>query len=61
MESLEKIKKAPLGTHCHREIRLDPAGKPVYCPSKASLIIRDLPLCPKHAQEAMDVISLGKK
>ena len=58
MELAERIKKAPEGSHCQREIRLDPAGKPVFCPSKATLVIRDRRYCQKHAQEQMTVIAL---
>ena len=42
MESLERITKARAGSHCKREIRLDPAGKPVYCPSVAVMVIRNV-------------------
>jgi len=54
----EKITKPIPGTTCRREIRLDPAGKPVYCPSKAVMVIRGIPLCAKHAQDIMTAISL---
>jgi len=53
----EKITKAAPGSHCKREIRLDPAGKPVHCPSKAVMVIRGIPLCQFHAQETMMAIS----
>ena len=56
----ERIQKPPPGTRCKREIRLDQAGKPVYCPSKAVMIIRGVPLCQKHAQEAMEAIAARK-
>jgi len=60
MESLEKIAKAKAGSKCQREVRLDQAGKPVYCQSKASLVVRGLSLCQKHAKEQMDVIASQK-
>ena len=56
----EKITKPALGTTCHREVRLDPAGVPVYCPSKAIMVIRDVPLCMPHAVERMQAIEAMK-
>lgn len=56
----ERVKKAPPDTKCAREVRLDLAGKPVYCVSKAVLIIRGKPLCQKHANEAMMAIAFSK-
>jgi len=57
----EQIKKPEPGTTCHREVRLDPAGKPVYCPLKAIMILRGRPLCQRHAQETMQAILAEKQ
>jgi hypothetical protein len=61
VQAEERIKKAPEGTKCCREVRLDQAGKPVHCTSKAMLIIRDKALCQKHANETMMSISYMAK
>jgi hypothetical protein len=61
MESTAEIRKAHPGATCRREIRLDPAGKPVYCPSKAVLVINGKAFCQKHAKEAMDYIALVER
>jgi hypothetical protein len=55
-----QISKAIIGSYCKREIRLDPAGRPVYCPSKAVIVINDIPLCNFHSHETMMAIEAKK-
>ena len=56
MDNLIHVKKATPGTVCSREMRLDPAGKPVYCNSDAAMVINGRPLCRRHAKEQMAAI-----
>jgi hypothetical protein len=56
----EKITKVTSGTRCTREVRLDKAGKPVYCPSNAVMAIGGKPFCQAHAHEQMLVIEAKK-
>jgi len=53
-----KVSKVPKDTKCNREVRLSPAGVPVYCTSKAVMSINGVALCQKHAQEAMAIIGV---
>jgi hypothetical protein len=55
-----QVSKVAPGTGCKREVRLDPAGRPVYCPSKAVMAIDGTPLCQKHSQETMMAIAVKK-
>lgn len=57
---LSSIKLLPATENCKRELRLDPAGKPVLCgrPGVARFV-DGLPLCKKHLQEAMASKSLA--
>jgi hypothetical protein len=48
-----ELGKVVAGTACVREVRLDPAGRPVFCTSSAVMAINTKPLCQRHAQEAM--------
>ncbi len=56
----EKITKVAPGTRCTREVRLDGAGKPVYCPSIAVMAIGGRAFCKTHASERMLVIEAKK-
>jgi DNA-binding phage protein len=53
-----KVTKVAKDTKCNREVRLSPAGVPIYCTSKAVMAINGMALCQKHAQEAMAIIGV---
>jgi hypothetical protein len=51
-----KVGSVKKDTKCQREVRLSPAGVPVYCTSKAVMSLNGLPLCAVHAKEAQSVL-----
>lgn len=55
----------PTHNHCERQVRLDRAGKPVYCGKHGFGVLVDgtgtksIPLCKTHLEEQMDIVELA--
>lgn len=54
----QQITKAQAGDLCQREMRIDQAGKAIYCHKPAAMRINGVKLCAKHANEYMQAAAV---